>query len=100
MTSIDLSDNAAVNYDTAAELFDYGSEAEKSSTKFRKFRRQVTRYRRFRNAADAIRFAIEELPAKSLATVCLQVDEVRFNGRAIRQLYDCVEYPLVRRCVR
>jgi hypothetical protein len=97
MTAIDLSDNATVNYGNEAELFDYGADADKFPTKLRKSRRQVIRYRRFRNAADAIRFAIEELPVKFLATVYLEVDEVRFNGRAIRQLYDRVEYPLVRR---
>jgi hypothetical protein len=93
MTAIDLNDNATVDYGTAAELFDYGVEAKNSRSKFRKTRRQVVRYRRFTTAADAIRFAIEELPARFLATAYLEVNEVRYDGRAIRQLYDRVEYP-------
>ena len=92
-----MSDNATVDYGNEAALFDYGPEADKSPSRSRKSRRQVIRYRRFPNAADAIRFAIEELPVRFFTGVYMEVDDVRFNSRAIRQLYDSVEYPLVRR---
>ena len=59
--------------------FDYTTEAELFPTRNRKSRRQPLRYRRFAQAADAIRFAIEELP------------------REIRRLYESTDYPLARR---
>ena len=55
------------------------------------------RYRRFALAAEAIRFAIEELGQEHLAGVYLEVDEERFDSTGIRRLYDNAEYPLVRR---
>jgi hypothetical protein len=42
--------------------FDYGIEAELFPSRNWKSRRQLFGYRRFAQAADAIRFAIEELP--------------------------------------
>jgi hypothetical protein len=61
--------------------------------------RQPTGYARFARAADAIRFAIEELPPEHLLAVQLKVAEERFDGDEIRRLYESVEYPLARRAV-
>jgi hypothetical protein len=77
--------------------FNYSSQAELFPTRNRKSRRQPLGYRRFDRAADAIRFAIEELPTQSLAGAYLEVDEQRFDSVGIRRLYDSSDYPLARR---
>jgi hypothetical protein len=87
------------DYATEAELFDYSLEAELFSAKGRKFRRQPLGYRRFARAADAICFAIEELPPGCLVGTYLEVNEERYQAKDIRRLYDSSEYPLVRRAV-
>jgi hypothetical protein len=97
MAAIDLSGEATFDYNTEAELFDYGAETGLFPATGRKSRRKVIRYRRFVRAADAIRFAIEELPLELLAGAYLEVDAERFGSRAIRGLYDSLEYPLIRR---
>ena len=84
------------DYTANAELFDYSAEAELFSTKPRNSRRQPLGYKRFGRAADAIRFAIEDLPPELLTGTYLQVDEVRYESTQIRRLYDSVDYPLAR----
>ena len=45
---------------------------------------------------EAIRYAVEEIPASSLLGAFLEVNEERFNSNEIRRLYESVEYPLPR----
>jgi hypothetical protein len=77
----------------AAVTFDYEAGAELFMTR----RHRSVGYLRFDRAAEAIRFAIEDLPPQSLQLARLQVEEARFDGREIRRLYDCAEFPLARR---
>ena len=76
--------------------FDYDATAELFPSRRQKSRRRPIGYRRFGHAADAIRFAIEELPPEFLLGACLEVDEERYNNQAIRRLYDSMDYPLTR----
>ena len=83
------------DYGLAAELFDYGNVVELFSNGGRSGRHPPG-YRRFARAADAIRFAIEEMPPQLLQSACLEVSEVRFDGEGIRRLYESAAYPLAR----
>jgi hypothetical protein len=75
--------------------FDYNAMAELYPSR-RYAKSQRTQYRRFATAAEAIRFIIEEVPSDALAGSFLEVNEKRFEGEAIRALYDAPGYPLVR----
>ena|SRR6266446_2206747 len=48
-------------------------------------------------AAEAIRFAVEELPAVRTLGAWMQVDDQRFDGDDIQRLYESNDYPLQRR---
>ena len=78
-------------------MFDYDAQAELFSARNRKSGRQSSGYKRFDRAADAIRFAIEELPPEQLLRAHLEVEESRFDSNGIRRLYDAPAYPLARR---
>jgi hypothetical protein len=79
---------ATVNYNAEAELF---------SPKRRSFSRGQIGYKRFNSAAEAIQFAMGELPPEPLLGAYLEVEEDRFDGPAVRQLYESEAYPLVRK---
>ena len=75
--------------------FDYNAEAELFSR--RNGKHEPIGYRRFARAADAIRFAIEDLPPELLIGTCLEVDELRYGSDAIHRLYQSADYPIARR---
>jgi hypothetical protein len=54
-------------------------------------------YRRFARSAEAIRFAIEQLPQPMQRGTVMEVDGDRIQITQIRALYDSERYPLSRR---
>lgn len=54
-------------------------------------------YRRFDTAAQAIRYAVEELPVEFLDGSVLEIDNERVKGDDIRLLYRSDDYPLDRK---
>ena len=83
--------------DPRLTAFNFRAEAELFPTRSRTSARRPVGYKRFARAADAVRFAIEDLPPEFLIGAYLEVDEERFDGAAIRRLYDSVRFPLARR---
>jgi hypothetical protein len=79
--------------------FDYGAAAELFPSRQRSRMMGAVTYMRFAAAAEAVRYAIEVLPAKLFLGTFLEVNEERFDSNGIRQLYDSAEYPLRRRPV-
>jgi hypothetical protein len=77
--------------------FDYAAPAEVFACKSRGSSPRPVTYRRFDSGAEAIRFAIEELPSDVLFGTVLEVDEQRFDAAQIRKLYESKAYPLQRR---
>jgi hypothetical protein len=77
--------------------FDYAALAELYPTRTWKRRAGHLTYKRFEVAAEAVRFAMEELPSEFLLGTWLEVGEERFNGRQIRLLYESRDYPLLRK---
>ena len=92
-----MSDNPTIANGTETEPFDYSAGADLFPSRGRMSRRSIYKYQRFIRAADAIRFAIEVLPSELLVGTYLEIDEARYDSRAIRRLYESIEYPLARR---
>ena len=73
--------------------FDYNAPAELYPGRNRKSTRKDG-YRRFETAADAIRFAVEELPEPLLLGACIEIEDRRLNHQDIQSLYESARYPL------
>jgi hypothetical protein len=85
-----------ITNEPGAERFDYQAPAELFSSKNIRIQSRVVKYMRFQHAAEAIRFAIEKLPADVLLAAYLEVNEKRYDCRGIRSLYGRPEYPFPR----
>ena len=72
--------------------FDYDAPAELFPSRNRKIVNKV-KYRRFDHAADAIRFAVEELAEPQLLGAYIQIDEQRLGHQDIRALYVSEDFP-------
>lgn len=75
--------------------FDYGAPAELFPRR-NKGQAVQARYKRFDTAAEAVRFAIEEIPERALSDTYLEVDEARFGVDEIKYLYHHAAFPLER----
>lgn len=76
---------------------DYRMEASLFYAKKAGGRQKALVFRRFTAAAEAIRFAVEELAPKVLDSCSLEVNETQYFGREIKPLYDSGSFPLRRR---
>ena len=73
--------------------FDYASPAELFMAKRKGGTRQPLGYRRFSNAAEAIRFAVEDLPSVRTLGAWMQIGDERFDVDDIQRLYESSDFP-------
>ncbi|MEQ1902368.1 MAG: hypothetical protein ABL866_16745 [Devosia sp.] len=74
---------------------DYETEAELFAVQ-RQGRKRDLFYRRFDSAAEAMRFAVEEMPATA-SNLVLETEFGRFDAATIRRMYAADAFPLARR---
>ena len=72
--------------------FDYNAPAELFLAKRTMSRRE--NYRRFATAAEALRYAVEDLRTPRALGAWMQVGDERFNSDDILRLYDAGDYSL------
>ena len=72
--------------------FDYNAPAELFLSKRVGYTRE--KYRRFATAAEAIRYAVEDLQTPKAFGAWLQVGDERFSSSEIQRLYEADDYPL------
>ena len=72
--------------------FDYNASAELFLAKRTKSSRE--NYRRFATAAEAIRYAVENLRTPRAFGAWLEVGDERFNSIEIQRLYEAADFPL------
>ena len=75
--------------------FDYTASAELFPSRGKRNSGNIA-YKRFSTAAEALRFAVEELPSQALIGAYLEVDEARFGFQEMHALYENAAYPLKR----
>lgn len=76
--------------------FDFQAPAEIYVSRGRGAARRPMTFYRFANAAEAIRFIMEKLPAEMLVGTVMEIGEERFAGSDIKRLYDSDAYPFPR----
>ena len=79
--------------------FDYSAPAELFPSRNRRVASKV-KYRRFDKAAEAIRFAVEELPEPQLLGAYIEVEGGRLGHKDIRALYESEAYPLKKKSAK
>lgn len=94
--SVNRARDVSVRLAREIAAFDYNEPAELYPSRSRRTRGPVA-YKRFDNAAEALRFAVEELPEGGLNGATLEVKETRFGRDEILYLYAHASYPLERR---
>lgn len=80
---------------TVNKGFDYSADAELFPSRGKRGSVRVG-YRRFSSAAEAVRYAIEDMPSTLLKGAMLEVEEQRFSHDQILELYASARYPLER----
>lgn len=75
--------------------FDFKATAELYPSRSRRARGPFT-YKRFNTAAEALRFAMEQMPSGALLGATLEVEEARYTEAEMRVLYDSPAFPLKR----
>ena len=73
---------------------DYSASAELYATATGKLR--GSRYLRFDSFAEALRFAVEQLPREALRSLIIEAGDERYDGKAVQALYEAPAYPLAR----
>ena len=91
-----MAETASACFNVLVTAFDYSAPAELYASSSKTGKRPM-RYKRFKTASAAIRYAVEELPPELLLGSALEVNDERFDGPGIRALYDSARYPLRRR---
>jgi hypothetical protein len=72
--------------------FNFAAPAELFPARNRKIASKI-KYRRFDHAADAIRFAIEEMPEPLLLGAYIESSDQRLGHQDIRDLYASANFP-------
>ena len=78
------------------DKFNFSAAAELFPSRNRKVASKV-KYRRFDKAAEAIRFAVEDMPEPLLLGATIQIGDERLGHQQIRALYESTEFPLKRK---
>lgn len=76
--------------------FDFSAPADLFPRRSRKSNR-LAGYRRFDTAAEAIRYAVEEMAPESLAGAIIECEERRLDRIGILELYRSPDFPLARK---
>jgi len=79
-----------------AVKFPFDATAELYSSNGTGARKRPVSYRRFDSSAEAIRFAVEELPPIMHRGTVMEVGDERFEFDDIRALYERDDFPLAR----
>jgi hypothetical protein len=75
--------------------FNYNAPAELFPSRNKKIANKV-KYRRFDRAAEAIRYAVEELPEPLLLGAFIEMENERLGHKDIRALYESADFPLTK----